>query len=151
MQVLNFPQYSFRFKNQKGKPFIFDVIRKKFVRLTPEEWVRQHTLNYLQQELQYPLSLLNVEKELQLHQTKKRYDIVGFKPNGTINLIVECKAPTVVISQDVFDQIARYNLALQANYLMITNGIDHYCCQMDYANESYIFLKEIPLYNGSTT
>ena len=112
--------------------------------LTPEEWVRQHTLQFLIQEKGYSASLINVEKQLNLHGTKKRYDIVVFNPNGSIFLIVECKAPTIEINQETFDQIARYNLVTQAAYLMVTNGIDHFYCQMDYQNERYIFLRELP-------
>jgi len=144
MLKLNFPEYSFRFKNSENKRLIFDPIRKKFMMLTPEEWVRQHTLQFLIQEKGYSASLINVEKQLNLHGTKKRYDIVVFNPNGSIFLIVECKAPTIEINQETFDQIARYNLVTQAAYLMVTNGIDHFYCQMDYQNERYIFLRELP-------
>ncbi len=147
MQKLNFPQYSFRFKNSQNKIAVFDDLRKKFVILTPEEWVRQHCVKYLQNEKNYPLSLINVEKQLQIAGLTKRYDIVVFEPQGTIQVIVECKAPSVKITQDTFDQIARYNLSLQANYLMVTNGIEHFFCQLDYENENYIFLKEIPEYS----
>lgn len=144
MLKLNFPEYSFRFKNSENKRLIFDPIRKKFVILTPEEWVRQHTLQFLINEKGYSPSLINVEKQLLLHGTKKRYDIVVFNPNGSIFLIVECKAPTIEITQDTFDQIARYNLVTQAEYVMVTNGLDHYFCQMDYKNERYVFLQELP-------
>ena len=98
--------------------------------LTPEEWVRQNTIQYLVKELNIPLSLINVEKQIKLHGTIKRYDIVTFNPDGSIHLIVECKADSIKISQDTFDQIARYNLELKSNYLMITNGLNHYFCQM---------------------
>ena len=144
MLKLNFPEYSFRFKNSENKRLIFDPIRKKFMMLTPEEWVRQHTVQFLIQEKGYSASLINVEKQLNLHGTKKRYDIVVFNPNGSIFLIVECKAPTIEINQETFDQIARYNLVTQAAYLMVTNGLDHFYCQMDYQNERYIFLRELP-------
>lgn len=147
MQELNFPQYSFRVKNKENKLFLFDVVRKKFVRLTPEEWVRQHVVWYLHHELKYPFSLINVEKEITLHQIKKRYDVVVFKRDGSIHLIVECKAPEISITQHTFDQIARYNLKLQASYLMVTNGHMHYYCTMDYTEEKYRFLKEIPTYS----
>jgi len=146
VQKLNFPEYPFRFKNSENKPFIFDAIRKKFVVLQPEEWVRQHCIQFLIQEKKYPKSLINVEKELKVNDLSKRYDIVVFKPHGNIDLIVECKAPDVPIDQSVFDQIARYNLSLKADFLMITNGIDHYYCQMDYKNKRYQFLKDIPNY-----
>ncbi|HAT66414.1 MAG TPA: restriction endonuclease subunit R [Flavobacteriaceae bacterium] len=144
MLKLNFPEYSFRFKNSENKRLIFDPIRKKFMMLTPEEWVRQHTVQFLIQEKGYSASLINVEKQLNLHGTKKRYDIVVFNPNGSIFLIVECKAPTIEINQETFDQIARYNLVTQAEYLMVTNGLDHFYCQMDYNNERYVFLRELP-------
>ena len=146
MQELNFPKFSFRFKNSENKLVIFDEIRKKFVVLQPEEWVRQHCIKYLINLKNYPKSLLNVEKELILNNLKKRYDIVVFKPDGNLQLIVECKAPNVKITQEVFDQIARYNMALNASYLMVTNGINHYYCQIDIENQRYIFLEDIPDY-----
>jgi len=144
MQNLNFPSYNFRFKNSENKVSIFDDIRKKFIILTPEEWVRQHTVQFLLQDRNYPKSYLNVEKLIKLNDTVKRYDIVVFKPNGELFLLVECKAPEVKISQDTFDQIARYNLKLKAQYLMVTNGLNHYFCQMDFENEQYIFLEGLP-------
>jgi predicted type IV restriction endonuclease len=144
MQKLNFPAYTFRFKNSENKVAIFDVIRKKFIILTPEEWVRQHTVQFLLEEKKYPKSYINVEKLIKVNDTSKRYDIAVFKPNGELFLLIECKAPEVVISQDTFDQIARYNLKLKAEYLMVTNGLNHYFCQMDFENEKYIFLKELP-------
>ncbi len=146
MQQLNFPPYTFRLKSSENKPLIFDPIRKKFVVLTPEEWVRQHTVKHLIDAYNYPISLINVEKELRVNGLSKRYDIVIFKPDGSIRLIVECKAPKVKISQDTFDQIARYNLALKASHLMVTNGLNHYFCQMDYEEQKYIFLPDIPAY-----
>lgn len=144
MQDLNFPKYPFRFKNSENKISIFDTIRKRFVLLQPEEWVRQHCVQYLLNELNFPKSLVNVEKELHVNGLKKRYDIVVYNSDGGIHLVVECKAPNVTIDQDTFDQIARYNLTLKATYLMVTNGINHYYCQMDYENQRYRFLKTIP-------
>lgn len=146
LQELNFPKFSFRFKNSENKVSIFDCIRKKFVILQPEEWVRQHCVLYLMEVKNYPISLINVEKELTINDLKKRYDIVIFNPNGSIHLIVECKAPKININQTTFDQIARYNTALNATYLMVTNGLNHYYCQMDFENERYQFLKDIPEY-----
>jgi len=143
---LNFPSYSFRVKNSENKTLIFDVIRKKFVLLTPEEWVRQHTLHFLMDEKAYPTSLLSVEKKIHLSNRWKRYDIVAYKPNGNIQLIVECKAPEVRIAQATFDQIAQYNRILNADYLMVTNGLNHYFCQMDYQKEQYLFLRDLPRY-----
>ncbi len=146
MQHLNFPTYTFRFKNNENKVSIFDSIRKKFVVLQPEEWVRQHCVQFLIQEKGYPESLINVEKELTINSLKKRYDIVVFNPDGSIHIIVECKAPKISINQNTFDQIARYNLELNASFLMVTNGLNHYYCQMDFENERYQFLKDIPEY-----
>jgi hypothetical protein len=144
MQKLNFPAYSFRFKNSENKVAIFDVIRKKFIILTPEEWVRQHTVQFLLEEKKYPKSYINVEKLIKVNDITKRYDIAVFRPNGDLFLLIECKAPEITISQDTFDQIARYNLKLKAEYLMVTNGLNHYFCQMDFENEKYVFLKDLP-------
>lgn len=148
MQKLNFPTYSFRLKNSENKVSIFDCIRKKFMILQPEEWVRQHCVHYLINEKNYPLSHINVEKELKINGLKKRYDIVIFNSGGSIHLIVECKAPKIKINQTTFDQVARYNLALNATYLMVTNGLDHYYCQMDFDAKKYLFLKDIPKYKN---
>ncbi|MGC1631544.1 MAG: type I restriction enzyme HsdR N-terminal domain-containing protein [Gelidibacter sp.] len=146
MHPLNFPKFSFRFKNSENKVSIFDAVRKKFIILQPEEWVRQHCVQYLMTEKKYPHSLINVEKELTINNLKKRYDIVVFNTQGNVHLIVECKAPQIPIDQSTFDQIARYNLALKATYLMVTNGLEHHYCQMDFEAETYVFLKDIPEY-----
>jgi hypothetical protein len=114
--------------------------------LQPEEWVRQHCIHYLIEIKGYPKSLINIEKELIVNTLRKRYDIVVFNSDGSIHLIVECKSPEVKIDQSTFDQIAQYNLTLNATYLMITNGLNHYYCQMDFENEKYHFLKDIPDY-----
>ena len=144
MQPLNFPSYTFRVKNSENRTLIFDVIRKKFLVLTPEEWVRQHVVQFLIQEKKYPLSHINVEKQITLNGLKKRYDVVVFKPNGELHILVECKAPEVSISQMTFDQIAQYNFKLNATYLMVTNGLSHYYCQTDFVAEKYEFMQEIP-------
>ena len=146
MEQLNFKTYPFRFKNSENKIAIFDIIRKKFILLTPEEWVRQHVVWFLIEEKKYPKSLVNVEKVITLNKLTKRYDIVVYNKNGGIEILVECKAPSVKIDQTTFDQIARYNMVLNANYLMVTNGLEQYYCQMDYINKKYSFLKEIPNY-----
>ena len=146
MQQLNFSNYNFRFKNNENKVSIFDEIRKKFIILTPEEWVRQHVVQFLMVEKKYPKSLINVEKVLKVNDLRKRYDVVVFNPNGSIHILVECKAPEVKIDQTTFDQIARYNLTLKATYLMVSNGLKHYFCQMDFENEKYHFLQDIPVY-----
>jgi hypothetical protein len=147
MQQLNFPAYSFRFKNNENKVAIFDEIRKKFVILTPEEWVRQHVVRFLLEEKKYPKSYINVEKLLKVNGLKKRYDAVVFNPDGSIFILVECKAPEVKISQGTFDQIARYNMTLNAQFLMVTNGHNHYFCKMDYEQEEYQFLQELPCFS----
>ena len=144
MRPLNFPDYDFRLKNSENSLQIYDPIRKKFVVLQPEEWVRQHVVNYLFTDKGYPKSLINVERQLTVNNLKKRYDVVVFKPDGHIDLLVECKAPIVSITQHTFDQIARYNLQLRADYLMVTNGLEHYCCKMDFEAEKYRFLTDIP-------
>ena len=144
MQKLNFPTYTFRLKNSENKIAIFDEIRKKFIVLTPEEWVRQHVVSFLLQEKKYPKSYINVEKLIKVYGLNKRYDVVVYQPNGAIYLLIECKAPEVIVTQDTFDQIARYNLKLKAKYLMITNGLNHYFCEMDFENEKYVFLSDLP-------
>jgi len=144
MQKLNFPNYSFRFKNSENKIAAFDEIRKKFVILTPEEWVRFHCVQFLIQEKHFPISLINVERQLKLGKLIKRYDVVVYNSNGEIHLIVECKAPSINITQSTFDQIARYNMSLKAEYLMVTNGLEHFFCQLDYVQEKYKFLKDLP-------
>jgi hypothetical protein len=146
MQNLNFPNYQFRLKNSENQTSIFDIIRKKFVVLTPEEWVRQHVVCYLNENLGFPLNHINVEKELKINGLKKRYDVVVFHPNGDIIILVECKSTAIEINQKTFDQIAQYNLKLKAKYLMVSNGLNHYFCQMDYENKRYDFLRELPQY-----
>ena len=146
MQRLNFPIYSFRFKNSENKVSIFDEIRKKFIILTPEEWVRQHVVHYLMDEKKYPKSLINVEKVLTINGLRKRYDVVVFNSDGSIHILVECKAPEVKISQATFDQIARYNMTMKARFLKVTNVLNHYYCQMDFENEKYHFLQSLPNY-----
>ena len=150
MQQLNFSSYSFRFKNSENKVAIFDEIRKKFIILTPEEWVRQHVVQFLLEEKKYPKSLINVEKILKVNGLLKRYDVVVYNSDGSIFILIECKAPEVKISQSTFDQIARYNMTLKSHYLMVTNGLNHYFCQMDFENEKYHFLHELPNYPSKT-
>ncbi|GEP50627.1 restriction endonuclease subunit R [Flavobacterium noncentrifugens] len=146
MQKLNFSGYDFRFRNSDERISVFDEIRKKFVVLTPEEWVRQHVVQFLMQEKKYPKSLINVEKLLTINGLTKRYDVVVFNNDGSIFILVECKAPQIKISQMVFDQIARYNMTMQSEFLMVTNGLNHFFCQMDYQNEKYQFLRDLPDY-----
>ena len=146
MQKLNLPTYNFKLKSNENKTLIFDKLRKKYMVLTPEEWVRQHFVYFLIDEKKYPTSLIALEKQLTINKRKKRTDILVFNKEGNPDIIVECKSPSIKITQDTFDQIARYNLKLQANYLIVTNGLEHFYCKMDFENETYIFLKEIPDY-----
>ena len=147
MQKLNLPTYTFKLKSNEKHTLIFDNLRKKYFVLTPEEWERQHFVRFLIEGKKYPVSLIALEKELTLNNRKKRTDIVIFDKQGNPDIIVECKAPRIKISQATFDQIARYNLKLKAKYLVLTNGIEHYYCKMDFENETYIFLEDIPNYN----
>jgi hypothetical protein len=146
MIKLNLPTYNFKLKSKENKTLIFDKLRKKYMVLTPEEWVRQHFIHFLTKEKNYPTSLIAIEKQLTINNLKKRSDILVFNTDGKPEIIVECKAPSIKITQDTFDQIARYNLKLKANFLIVTNGLEHFYCKMDYKNETYIFLKEIPYY-----
>lgn len=148
MQTLNLPTYKFRIKSNENKLFIFDILRKKYVVLTPEEWVRQHFVHFLIEEKNYPISLIAIEKKLTINGLTKRTDILVFNTNGEPHIIVECKAPSIKINQATFDQIARYNLKLQSHFLIVTNGLEHFYCSMDFKNECYNFLTEIPDYNN---
>lgn len=144
MEPLNFPKFDFRVKNTENQLRIFDIVRKKFVVLQPEEWVRQHVVHYLTTYKKYPLSLINVEKKLNVNGLTKRYDVIVYDTDASIKILVECKSPNTVINQSTFDQVARYNLRANSNYLMVTNGLEHYYCQLDKENEKYMFLKDIP-------
>ena len=144
MERLNFPPSAVQLKNKENKPLVFDQIRKKWLRCTPEEWVRVHCLNYLIHTLNYPASWIKVENEIKLYNTSKRFDIMVVNPNRGNLLLVVCKAPSVKIDQQVFDQIARYNLEAKSQYMMLTNGMNHYFCTMDYTNQRYHFIKELP-------
>ena len=151
MRKLNFNPYPFRFKKDEERLLIFCALRKKFLVLTPEEWVRQHVIAYLMADKNYPASLINAEKLLKINGLSKRYDVVVYHPSGKILLLVECKSPEIAIAQNTFDQIARYNLTLKADFLMVTNGLTHYFCKMDYDNSRYSFLRDIPSYPLSPT
>lgn len=146
MTELNLPFYKFKIKSSENKRLLFDAIRKKYVVLTPEEWVRQHFVCYLMDEKKYPASLIAVERQVTVNNLKKRTDILIFDRKGRPEIVVECKAASVPITQSTFDQIARYNLKLKANYLVVTNGLSHFYCQMDFKNKTYLFLEDIPSY-----
>jgi len=146
MQTLNLPVTEFRVRKKGEKQEIFDRIRKKFVTLTPEEWVRQHFIQYLTGQLNVPSSLVAVEVPMQVNRLKKRGDIVVYGRNGKPCLIVECKAPEVNVTQAVFDQVAIYNMALLVPYLVVTNGLVHFACRINHSDRSIEFLKELPDY-----
>jgi hypothetical protein len=146
MQQLNLPPYQFKMKKDGERIQIFDAIRKKYVVLTPEEWVRQNILQYLIQEKKFPSSLIAVEAGLKYNQLQKRADVLVYDKSGSPFLLVECKAPEVKISQDTFDQIARYNLIFKVKYLVVTNGMNHFCCVIDYTDNSYQYLEFIPTF-----
>jgi len=148
MQALNLPNYSLKLKTDGQKTYIFDPIRKKYLVKTPEEWVRQNFIQFLIHEKKYPASLMAIEMGIDVLNTKKRCDIVMFNTKGKPRVIVECKAPSIKISQVTFDQIARYNLTLKTEFLIVTNGLQHYVCVMDHENKCYNFLKDIPTYSA---
>lgn len=150
MQELNLPSYEFRLKKEDGQVRIFDEVRKKYVALTPEEWVRQHFIMYLINQKQVPAGLIILEKKLIMNKMSRRPDILIHNRQGEAVMIVECKAPEVNITQDTFDQVARYNSVLSVQYLVVTNGLQHFCCQMDYKGNTYRFLEDIPEYNEMT-
>jgi hypothetical protein len=147
MFKLNLPEYSFKYRTNNSKQQIFDAVRKKYVALTPEEWVRQNFISWLITELKYPASHIAIEKELLLNEMKKRFDVVVFNKDNKPAMLIECKAPEVKISQKTFEQAARYNMVLKLKYLVVTNGLDHYCCQIDFLENNYSFLESIPAYD----
>jgi hypothetical protein len=146
MQALNFPEYSFRTRQQAGQMQIFDPVRKKYVALTPEEWVRQHMIHYLEKEKMVPLHMMASERGLSINRMTKRFDLVVYNLSGKPTLIVECKAPTVALSEDVFFQIARYNLALKVNYLLVSNGLQHIFGVVDYNSGNLVLADKISDY-----
>lgn len=147
MLPLNLPSYDIKITEKGGKTFILDVLRKKYVALTPEEWVRQHFIHFLLEHKGYPQGLLANEVQLTLNGTKKRCDSVLFGKDMKARLIVEYKAPSIEITQAVFDQITRYNMVLKVDYLIVSNGLTHYCCKIDYQTKQYTFLPDIPSYS----
>ena len=146
MLRLNLPSYETKITEKEGKTQIYDVLRKCHVALTPEEWVRQHFVHLLTDIKGYPKGLLGNEVQLDLNGTKKRCDTVLFDKSLNARMIVEYKAPHVEITQAVFDQITRYNMVLKVEYLIVSNGLRHYCCRIDYNTMKYTFLPDIPAY-----
>lgn len=146
MSALNLPPYDVKITDKEGKQQIFDPLRKSYVALTPEEWVRQHFVHYLINHKGYPISLMGNEISITLNGMNRRCDTVVYDRALQPKAIIEYKASTVKITKDVFAQISRYNLVLKVDYLIVSNGIQHYCCKMNYEENSFTFLSEIPEY-----
>jgi hypothetical protein len=150
MDKLNLPSYSFRISKAKDERlFIFDSFRRKHVRLTPEEWVRQNILEFLVSEKKVPRSLVSSEAGVRVNTSRRRYDALIFDHHAEPWMLIECKAPTVVINQRTFDQIVAYNKSIQAKYILVTNGLKHYCCRIDNTVKKTVFLQDIPDFNDS--
>ena len=148
MLRLNLPSYETKITEKEGKTQIYDVLRKCHVALTPEEWVRQHFVHFLIDHKGYPATLMGNEVAITLNGMKRRCDTVVYDKALKPRMIVEYKAPSVKITKEVFAQISRYNLILKVDYLIVSNGLQHYCCKMDYANNTFTFLQEIPEYDN---
>ncbi len=145
---LNLPQYEIKIGEKDGKRTIFDFLRRKHVALTPEEWVRQHFTHFLTEHKGYPKGLMGNEVELHIGDKRLRCDTILYNKQGEPRMIIEYKAPTIQIQQKTFDQISVYNLLLHVDYLIVSNGLQHYCCKMDYDNQKYLFLQDIPDYEN---
>lgn len=149
MEQLNFPEYSFRItRNKENKLVIFDVYRKKSLILTPEEWVRQNILRYLVEEKNFPAALISSEAGLKINTLSRRYDALIYDRKGKPLLLIECKAPKVSVNQAVFDQVGAYNQTIKAKYILVTNGLKHFCCRHDESNGKFEFLGEIPIFDN---
>jgi type I site-specific restriction endonuclease len=148
MEVLNLPTYSFKIKEVNGKKYVFDEVRRRFVALTPEEWVRQHMIKFLITNRNYPLSLFAIEKKHMHNHMARRCDFVIYGRKGNPLMVVECKAPVVDIGQQAFDQANRYNQQYKAPYILITNGNKHFCCRIHMKNQGFEFMHDIPDFNA---
>ncbi len=148
---LNLPNFEIKLSGTREHPQIFDVLRRRYVALTPEEWVRQHFVHYLIEHKGYPATLLANEVRLQVGDKVLRADSVLYDSQLQPRMVVEYKAPTVALTQKVFDQISVYNMLLHVDYLIVSNGLEHFCCRMNYADNSYIFLETIPEYEELST
>lgn len=147
MQALNLPPFAHKITEVAGKAYIFDSLRRKYVRLSPEEWVRQHLIHLLIGHYQYPKALIRTEGGLTLNQTRKRTDILVYTRAGEPFLLVECKAPDIPLTQRVFDQLARYNHIHRAPYVVVSNGLTHFCCQLDHSSGRITYLDDFPTYS----
>ena len=148
MYRLNLPPYPIKITEKGEKQQIFDFLRRKYVTLTPEEWVRQHFTHYLIAHKGYPKGLMGNEVELHVGEKRLRCDTILYNKQNQPQMIIEYKAPTIQIQQKTFDQISVYNLLLHVDYLIVSNGLEHYCCKMDYDNQKYLFLQDIPDYEN---
>ncbi|MFN6088836.1 MAG: type I restriction enzyme HsdR N-terminal domain-containing protein [Cyclobacteriaceae bacterium] len=144
MQKLNLPEIDAKLKKEEGKVWIFDIIRKKYVVLTPEEWVRQHFIHFLIHELKYPKSLFRIESSLTYNKLQKRSDILIFDRDGKPWMLVECKSADIRLSQNAFNQVAVYNMTVNAKYIAVSNGRIHFCCEAAKHGEASIFLNSFP-------
>lgn len=146
MHKLNLPDYGFKLQTIDNVDFIFDVVRKKYVKLTPEEWVRQNFIRYLHEEKSYPFSLMAVEKQIKINGKPRRFDLVVYSRKGFPWAVAEFKSPGVKIGQETFDQAVRYNMSLFVEIVLVSNGLEHYACKIDYENNSFHYLAAIPVY-----
>lgn len=146
MRKLNLPEPDLSVITEKNEYKILDIIRKKYVALTPEEWVRQHVIHYFKNTLEVPATLMAVEKSFRIGRLTKRFDIAVFSNKGTPVLLTECKSPDVSVSQKAFDQAVRYNMHLHVDYLFVTNGLEHYGGEIDYRKQTFRFIKNLPKY-----
>ncbi len=147
MKGLNLPTYSFKIKSENNINYIFDRFRKKYIKLTPEEWVRQNLLSYLVEERGFPSSRIVVEKALFVNNLYKRADFLVYDSYNRPLLLAECKSYLIELTNDVFSQISSYNIHFKVEYLLVSNGLKHYCCRLDFNSAEIIFLKDIPDYN----
>jgi hypothetical protein len=151
MEKLNLPLYTFRItKNKDNKVMIFDPLRKKDIPLTPEEWVRQNILKFLIDDRGFPNSLISVEAGLRVNRFLRRYDALVYSRDKQPLMLIECKAPGIQVNQDTFDQITIYNQNFKAPYMLVTNGLKHYCCKLDVNNKKYVFFENVPTYDQLT-
>jgi len=146
METLNLPPFAYKLKHSDANSLIFDALRRKYVQLTPEEWVRQHFIHYLINELHYPKSLISVERGTRCNTLQKRTDICIYNQDAKPHLLVECKAAYVPITQDVVKQVSVYNQTIKAKFIVITNGLEHYCWEVDFEKRSFRPLSNIPAY-----
>lgn len=147
MEKLNLPSCNLKLKQNGEKVEVFDIIRKKFLLLTDEEWVRQHFVHFLIDHLNYPKALISLESGLRYNQLAKRTDIVVYGRDGEAFMLIECKSTLIKLSQEVFYQAACYNMVIKANYMVATNGLVHYCCRIDHTTKSAVFVDKLPPYS----